>query len=289
MKRTHSMRFKRLKEILKNFGLLWQALRKFNDDNGFFLSSGIAFNILINLIPFIMLLLALVGTYLYNDQEVLTHIRAYFRDVAPALDPKIMKNLTDVIQNRQIVGILGFVGLLWFSTWVFSSLRIALNIVFRVEKSRGMLRGIGIDLLMILLAGILFLVSMILSSVVTFLQGYQGQIPVPIGPTIQWILKYLLPFFLTVGMFFLIYKIIPNKVVHFKSALQAALFTGLLWELAKHLFAWYVVHLAEYSIFYGSLSTVVVFVLWVYYSSTILIVGGEFAYFLEEDRQSSTV
>ena len=289
MKRIHSIRFKRLKKILKNFGLLWQALRKFNDDNGFFLSSGITFNILINLIPFILLLLALVGTYLYNDQEVLNHIRAYLRNVAPTLDPKIIGSLMDLIESRQIVGILGFVGLLWFSTWVFGSLRIALNIVFRVEKSQGMLRGIGVDLLMILLVGILLLVSMILSPVVTFLQSYQGQIPVAIGPTIQWILKYLLPFFLTYCMFFLIYKIIPNKRVHFKSALQAALFTGLLWELAKHLFAWYVVHLAEYSFFYGSLSTLVIFVLWVYYSSTILVVGGEFAYFLEEDRQRSTV
>ena len=283
------MRFKRLKKFLKDFGFLWQALRKFNDDNGFFLSSGITFNILINLIPFIMLLLALVGTYLYNDQEVLNHIRAYFRDIAPTLDPKIMKSLMDVIQSRRIVGILGFVGLLWFSTWVFGSLRIALNIVFRVEKSRGMLRGIGIDLLMILLAGILLLVSMILSPLVIWLQSYQGRIPVAIGPTIQWILKYLIPFFLSYCMFSLIYKIIPNKRVHIKSALQAALFASLLWELAKHLFAWYVVHLAEYSIFYGSLSTLVIFVLWVYYSSTILVVGGEFAYFLEEDRQRSTV
>jgi len=183
------------------------------------------------------------------------------------------------------VGILGFVGLLWISTWVFSSLRIALNMVFRVEKHRGMLRGIGIDLLMVLLVGILLLVSMILSSVVTFLQGYHGRIPVAIGPTIQWILKYLLPFFLTCCMFFLILKIIPDKKVHFISALQAALLTGVLWELAKHLFGWYVVHLATYSIFYGSLSTLVIFVLWVYYSSTILVVGGEFAYFLEEDRQ----
>src|SRR5512135_1807903 len=138
------MGFKRLKMILRNFGLLWPALRKFNDDNGFFLSSGIAFNILINLIPFIMLLLALVGTYLYNDQEVLNHIRAYLRDVAPALDPKIMGNLIDLVQKRRIVGILGFVGLLWFSTWVFGSLRIPLNIVFRVEKGQGMLRRIGI-------------------------------------------------------------------------------------------------------------------------------------------------
>jgi membrane protein len=281
------MRFKRLNKVLKDFGLLWQALRSFHDHNGFFLSSGIAFNVLINLIPFLMLLLALVGTYLYNDQEVLNHIRAYFRDVAPALDPKVMESLTDVIQNRQIVGILGFVGLLWFSTFVFGSLRIALDIVFRVEKSRGMLRGIGIDLLMILLAGILLLVSMILSSVVTFLQGYQGQIPVAIGPTIQWILKYLLPFFLTYCMFVLIYKIIPNKRVHFASALQAAFFTSLLWELAKHLFGWYVVHLAKYSVFYGSLSTLVISIVWVYYSSMILVVGGEFAYFLEEHRQRS--
>jgi len=283
------MRFKRFKKIFKNFGLLWQALKKFNGDNGFFLSSGIAFNVLINLLPFIMLLLALVGTYLYNDQEVLNHIRAYFRDVAPAVDPKIMGNLMDLIQKRRLVGILGFAGLLWTSTWVFSSLRIALNIVFRAKKSQGMLRGIGVDLLMIVLVGILLLVSMILSPVVMFLQSYQGQIPVAMGPTIQWILKYLLPFFLTYCMFSLIYKIVPNKRVHIKSALQAALFASLLWELAKHLFAWYVVHLPMYSILYGSLSTLVIFVLWVYYSSTILIVGGEFAYFLEEDRQRSTV
>ena len=285
MKRTHSMRFKLLKKILKNFGLLSQALSKFNDDNGFFLSSGITFNILINLIPFIMLLLASVGAYLFNDEEVLNHIRAYFRDVAPVLDPNIMGTLMDVIQNRRIVGILGFVGFLWLSRCVFSSLRTALNTVFQVEKRRGMLRGIGIDLLMILLTGILLFVSMTLSSVITFLQSYQGQIPVAIGPTIQWILKYLLPFFLTMGMFFLIYKIIPNERIHFKSALKAALFTGLLWELAKHLFGWYVIYLARYSIVYGSLSTLVVFVVWVYYSSTILIVGGELAYFLEEDRQ----
>lgn len=287
-KQTYLMRFKQHKKILKNLGLLWEAFKKFNDDNGFFLSSGIAFNILINLIPFIMLLSALVGTYLYKDQEVLDHIGAYFRDVAPTVDPKIKGYLIALIQNRRIVGVLGFVGLLWTATWVFGSMRIALNIVFRSEKNRGMLRGIGVDLLMIILVGILLLVSMILSPVVIFLQGYQGRIPVAMGPTIQWILKYLLPFFLTYCMFSLIYKIIPNNKVHIKSALQAALFSSLLWELAKHLFAWYVVHLTRYSIVYGSLSTLVVFVLWVYYSATVLIVGGEFAYFLEEDRQRST-
>lgn len=287
MKGIHSVSFQGLNRILKKFGLLWPALKKFNGDNGFFLSSGITFNILINMIPFIMLLLALVGTYLYRDQEVLNHIRAYFRDVVPALDPKIAKNLTDVIQNRQAVGVIGFIGLLWLSIWVFGSLQIAFDIVFQVEKGRRMLRGIGIDLVMILLTGILLVVSLFLSSVMAAPQSFRGRIPVVTGPTLQWILKYALPFILTFCMFFLIYKIIPHQKVHVKSALQAALVTGLLWELAKHLFTWYVVHVARYSNLYGSLNTLVLFVLWVYYSSAILVVGGEFAYFLEKDRQRS--
>jgi len=282
------MRFKGLGKARKDLSLLWQALRKFNDDDGFFLSSGIAFNILISLVPFIMLLLALVGTYLYKDQGVLNRVLAYSRDMAPTLGPKVMKTFTQVIQSRHVVGILGCVGLLWISTGVFRSLRIALNIVFRAQERRGMLRGIIDDLLMIVLVGILLLVSMILGPVVIFLQNYQGKIPVAVGPTLQWTLNYLLPFLLTCCMFFLIYKIIPHRRVLFTSALQAALFAGLLWEVAKHLFAWYVLHLARYSLYYGSLSTLAIFVLWVYYSSTILVVGGEFAYFLEEDRQRPT-
>jgi membrane protein len=243
------MIFKWLNKARNDVGLLWQALKKFIEDNGFFLSSGIAFNILISLIPFIMLLLALNGTYLHNDEGALDHFRAYSRDVAPTLGPKVAKTLTDVIQSRHTVGILGCVGLLWIATRVFRSLRIALNIVFGAQKRRAVLRGIVVDFLVIVPVGILLFVSMILTPAVIFLQSYQGRMPVAIGPTIQWTLRYLLPFALTCCMFFLIYKIAPNKKVLFTPALQGALFAGLLWELAKHLFARYVLHLARYSIF----------------------------------------
>ena len=286
MVRTYPTGFGLLRGIRKDLGLLWRALKKFNNDNGFFLSSGIAFNILINLIPFIMLLLALVGTYLYNDQEVLVHMRAYLRNVAPSMDPKIMSNLLDVIQKRQAIGILGFAGLVWFSTWVFTSLRIALNIVLQVTKPRKVLWALGVDLMMVGVVGILFLVNMILSSFFAVLQGYQVRVLVATGPALQWMLKYLVPFLLSYCMFCLIYKVIPNKTVPFKSALKVALFSSLLWELAKHIFGWYVANIASYSFFYGSLSALAVFVLWVYYSSTILVMGGELLYVLGEDRQN---
>jgi membrane protein len=177
---------------------------------------------------------------------------------------------------------LGIGGLVWTSTWVFSSLRTALNIVFQVEKGRGILRGKGIDLLMILLAGTFLLISMVLTTGVTFIQGYRFSPFLNVVPILRFILKYLIPFFFTFWMCFLIYKIIPNKKIHFKTALQAAFFTSLFWEAAKQLFEWYVLHMGRFSIIYGSLSALAIFFLWVYYSSTILLLGGEIAFLIEK-------
>jgi membrane protein len=275
-----------MKEILNKLRLLWQALKKFYDDNGFLLSSGLSFTLLVGLIPLFLLLLSFVGTYLYSDQEVLSHIRRYLENVVPSLDPKIMRSILRVIRDRKIVGILGIGGLIWTSIWVFSSLRIALNLTFQVKKGQGIIRGIAIDILMIVLVGILHLASMTLTSVMTYLKRYRFSFrsPLELGAIIGFFLKYIIPFFFSFWMFFLIYKIIPNKKINLKTALQAALFTSLLWEGAKQFFGWYVLGLGRFTVIYGSLSALAIFVLWVYYSSTILLLGGEVACLLEKER-----
>ncbi len=275
------------KGFKRRLRILWSALKKFNDDHGFFLSSGITFNLLICLIPFILLLLALLGTYLYSYREVLNHIRHYMENAFPSLDPRIMNNILRIIRDRKIVGGLGIVGLVWTSTWVFSSLRTALNIVVQVEKGRGILRGKGIDLLMVLLAGTFLLISMVLTSVVTFVQGYRFSLFLNMVPIMRFILKYLIPFFFTFWMCFLIYKIIPNMKIHFKTALQTALFISLLWEVAKQLFGWYVLHLGKFSVIYGSLSALAIFFLWIYYSSVILLLGGRSPFYWRERESDS--
>jgi membrane protein len=123
-----------------------------------------------------------------------------------------------------------------------------------------------------------------LSSGITFAQSYRFSHFLDIGPILRFILKYPMPFFFTFWMSFLIYKIVPNKKIQFKPALQAAFFTSLLWEVAKQLFGWYVLHLGRFSMVYGSLSTLVIFFLWIYYSSATLILGGEVAFLLEKGR-----
>jgi membrane protein len=272
------------KKSKKSFLVLWEAMKKFNGDHGFFLSAGITFNLLICLVPFILLLLALLGAYLYSYREVLDHIRHYLQSALPSFDPRIMKNILKIIQDRKIVGVLGIGGLIWTSTWVFSSLRTALNMVFQVDKGRSVIRGKGIDLLMILLAGTFLLTSMLFTSVITIVQGYRFSPFLNMIPIIRFILKYLIPFLFTFWMCFLIYKIIPKKKIHFKTALQTAFFTSLFWEVAKQFFGWYILRLGRFSMVYGSLSTLAIFFIWVYYSSAILILGGEVAFLLEKER-----
>lgn len=272
------------KQILSKLSLLWRAAEKFDDDNGLFLSSGIAFSLLICLVPLFLLLLSLVGTYLYGDREVLKHIHHYIENAVPALEPRMIQNIFRIMEDRKIVGGIGIFGLIWASTWVFSSLRTALNKVFQVEKGQSILGGKAIDILMVFLAGTFLLMSMALTSLVTYLRHYS---PLDLGPVIHFSLKYVIPFLFTFWMFFLIYKIIPNKKIQFKVALQAAFFTSLLWEVAKQSFGWYVLHLGGFTMIYGSLSTLAIFVLWVYYSSAILVLGGEVAFLLGSKRSPS--
>ena len=75
--------------VSSKFRLFLDALKRFNEDHCFLLSSGIAFALLLCLIPLLLLVLALIGTYLFSDQEVLNHISEYLKDMFPSLDPRI--------------------------------------------------------------------------------------------------------------------------------------------------------------------------------------------------------
>lgn len=264
---------------IRRVRLILRALEKFSEDHGFFLSSAITFNLLICLIPFILLMLASVGRYLYGSREVLTYIRTYLEDVLPSSDPNIMGNILRVIRTRKIVGGLGIAGLIWTSTWVFSSIRTAFHGVFHEERERGFLHGKAIDLGMILLAGGFLLISISLNSAISYVQG--SYYTAPLKPAIHLFLTYVASFFFSFWIFFLIYKIVPNKKIRFDTALKAASFTTILWEMARHLFGWYVIHLGRFSMVYGSLSALAVFFLWIYYSSAVLVLGGEVAFLLE--------
>jgi membrane protein len=270
--------------VTTKFRLFLDALKRFNEDHCFLLSSGIAFSLLLCIIPLLLLVLALIGTFLFSDQEVLNQISRYLEDLFPPLDPRITESILRIVQDRRIFGIVGIGGLLWTSTWVFTSLASALNIIFRVKRDRSLLRGKAVDFFMLFLTGTILLMTMAFSSVITLFHPYLFKLPLDIGVIFQLILKYLIPFFLTFCMFFLIYKIAPNKRIPSGIALKATFVASILWEVAKQLFGWYILHLGRFSVLYGSLATLPIFLLWIYYTSAIFLFGGEIASLLEQGK-----
>lgn len=267
--------------------LSWTAIRKFGRDKGFFLAAALAFSILLSLIPLGLLFLSIMGTWLARDADVAAHLGQYFTTWAPTLDPQTRENLLGIVRHRRIVGVLGLAGLVWTSTMVFSSLRISLNVIFGVLRSRDTLRALAVDILMIIITGSMLLCSMFLTSWISVLQRF-GERHIPqVGPLASFLLKYPVPLFFTVLMCFLVYKIAPNRRMPIVPSLKAAFFTGLLWETAKQFFGWYVLHLSRYSLVYGSLSTAAIFVLWIYYSAVIFLLGAEIAHLIERPHGDS--
>jgi membrane protein len=262
--------------------VLWSAVRSFGAHRGAFLASAIAFNVLLSLIPLVLLLLSVLGLYLNRGTDVADHLARSLRDFLPIVDAKIMQGLLEVIQHRRIAGVAGLAGLAWAASMVFGSLRVSLNVVAGVERGRGTLRGLAVDLLLILLAGALILASLALTSWVVVLQRHGSALR--LGFLVRPVLKYALPLLFTTLMGFLVYTIAPNRRVPALPAAKAALFTSLLWEVAKHLFGWYVRRHGPFSLVYGSLSAAAVLVLWVYYSAVIFLLGAELAAALEGRR-----
>lgn len=280
-------RVKPLSAIAHVSRLSWAAIRKFDRDKGFFLAAALAFSILLSLIPLCLLFLSIIGTWLARDADIATHLGQYFTTWTPALDPQTKENLLGIVRHRRIVGILGLAGLVWTSTMVFSSLRISLNVIFGVVRGRDTLRALAVDILMIIISGSMLIGSMLLTSWISVFQRF-GERHIPqVGPLAAILLKYPVPLFFTVLMCFLVYKIAPNRRMPIVPSLKAAFFTGLLWEAAKQFFGWYVLHLGRYSLVYGSLSTAAIFVLWIYYSAVIFLLGAEVAHLIESPHGDS--
>ncbi|HWR97240.1 MAG TPA: YihY/virulence factor BrkB family protein [Candidatus Methanoperedens sp.] len=257
--------------------LLGAALAKFDRDRGLFLASAIAFQALLCLVPFTLLLLSFAGAYLFADERVADQLRRYFEQAAPALDPALGRDLLRIVSHRGAYGVVGTIGLLWVARTVFGSLRTALSTIFGVPKTtRGILRGLGLDLVMILLCGASFLASVALTAVFEYLRRLPSA---PFGATTGGLpnvaLAYVVPFLLTLLICFLIYRLLPDRRVSARAALCGALFTGVLWEAAKHLFTWYVAAFGSYSIVYGSLGAAAVLLVWTYYSASVLLLGAE--------------
>ena len=256
------------------------------EDDVFFLAGGIAFNLLLAAVPFLLLLVAGMATILHQPTSASSaEINALLDKVMPphpesATSP-IHGVLNDIIQARGAIKLYSAIGFIWFSTRLFGSLRSVLAEVFDIEQDRGIIDGKLFDIKITIIATLLLVGYTALNAYLAMAttRGFQVLtdygVRTEIMGSVEYILGRLLAFVFITTMFFSLYKFLPNRRIRWKTALVSAVFTSTMFEVARNVFSAYVRSFNPGSLYTGALTAIVVIVIWVYYASLIFILGGE--------------
>ena len=254
------------------------------EDNVLFLAGGIAFNILLAALPF-MLLLAAGITYLlpivYGGSINSTDQIGVFLDrLLPAhteSDSPLHHLIDDLLRTRKSITIYSAIGFVWFSTRLFGSLRTVLASVFDIETERGIIAGKVFDVKITVVSTLLFVASVTvttyvgLASKALVAMGLQTDVVTGVD---YWVGR-LLGFAFLALMFYGLYKYLPIRRVRTMSAWVASGFTSVCFEGARTAFAYYTRTFNPGSMYKGTLTAIVVVVVWCYYAALIFILGGE--------------
>jgi len=256
------------------------------EDNVLFLAGGIAFNILLAAVPFVLLLVWGLATLLNaSSLEANEVVVRYLDRLLPAHvespDAGTHKLISDILTTHQTLGIWSAVGFVWFSTRLFGSLRTVLASVFDIESERGIIQGKLFDIKITVLSTILITAYTLITSYVLVATKSSVQVLEELGirsdvmgQARAWGTHLMASTILAV-MFFSLYKFLPVRRVRTKTAWVAAIFTTLMFEIAKFVFAIYVSSFNPGNLYAGTVAAVVVVVFWVYYAALIFILGGE--------------
>ena len=256
------------------------------EDNVLFLAGGIAFNILLAVVPFVLLLVWFL-TYLLNRSsanasEVVTHyIDRLLWTHAESINAPEHKLLDEILKAHNQLPIWSSVGFVWFSTRLFGSLRTVLASVFDIENERSIIRGKIFDIEMTIVSTVLITANILISTYVLLATNNTVFVLEQLGirhdvmGQAKAMGSHIVATVLTATMFFALYKFLPVRRVRTKTAWVAAVFTTVMFELAKFVFTVYVRSFNPDSLYTGTIATLVLIVFWVYYAALIFILGGE--------------
>lgn len=257
------------------------------EDNVLFLAGGIAFNIILAALPFVLLLAAGL-TWLFplvypgeinSTQTVFDFIDRLLP--AHSSDSSLHKLIGDLLTKRGSITAYSAVGFVWFSTRLFGSLRTVLASVFDIETERGIISGKIFDVKITVVSTLLFVASVAVTTYVTLAASRGAHALVTLGLRndvmggVEYWFGRLLGFGFLMLMFFALYKYLPVRRVRSKAAWVAAAFTSILFELARIAFFYYSSTFNPASMYSGTITTIVIMVVWFYYAAVIFILGGE--------------
>ncbi len=259
--------------------LLVDAVKVWVERDAFQHAGSLAFFTLFSMAPLVIILVSIVGA-VYGQQAASGEISAGIsgllgEQAAAAVEEAVRRSRPEVAGFLPTA--IGIGALVFGATTVFAQMQSSLNQFWgvRARPARsGLLNFVTVRLLslgMVLIIGFLLLTSFALSVAVTAVVEHAGGwIPVP--PLAVTLLDVALSLAVTTVLLGLLFKVLPDVRLDWRDVRRGALYTALLFVLGKYLIAFYLTHVAPAST-YGAAGSLVLVLLWVYYSALILFFG----------------
>lgn len=194
---------------------------------------------------------------------------------------EISQRVVEFVENVRagLLGSLGLAVLIYTVVSLIQKIERSFNFTWHVTQNRPFSQRFSDYLSVILVGPVLIFSAIGLTASVTSTTFVQWLTTIePVGGIIT-LASRLLPYLLVIAAFSFIYVFVPNTKVRVKSALIGAIIAGVLWETAGWLFASFVVNSTKYTAIYSAFATLIVFMIWVYVSWVILLVGASIAYY----------
>lgn len=260
-----------------------KLLDKFDNDHIWILSSGIAFNILICVIPFTLILLTILGIYL-DSESVQGKVISYLNSVVPLPGQykdrfifELTERTRELTSNTFLTGAIGLTGLFWTVSGLFSSMREVLRKIFMVSDELNYFTGKLRDFVLVIVSVALFITSMAITSSVQIFEEYsQGIFGELITLTLfEKFIPMVVGFLISFCLFYVLYAFVPHWKFNKKIVLFSSFAATIFFELLKYLFSVYLLKIANYGKIYGTYATIVISIFYIYYVSVIFVVGAE--------------
>jgi membrane protein len=269
------MKFKDIFTLLKN------AAQEWSEDKASRLAAALSYYTIFSLAPLLVIVIAIAGLVFGQEaaqQELLAQIEGLVGEEGAFAIQEMIAGASDT-GDSIFAAVIGFVLLLFGASGVFAQLQDAMNTMWEVKpkEGRGILALVKDRLLsfgMVLVIGFLLLVSLVLSAALAGLSNFMAGL-LPANEIIMQVISFVVSFAVISFLFALIFKYLPDAEVAWGDVWLGAIVTALLFTIGKELIGLYLGRSAVAST-YGAAGSVVILLLWVYYSAQILFFGAEF-------------
>lgn len=260
-------------------GFLLRVVRGFMRNQGLLLSGAIAYYTLLSIVPLSIIALIVLTNFIEERQLILTLSR-YLEMLIPGYAATLTEQVQSFLEHRKVVGIIGFLGMLFFSSTAFSMLENAMSVIFFqrvVVQSRKFLISAIIPYMYIVAMGLgIVLVSFIVGAIETLDSRHWTILGwgLNLGDAI-WVALYILGIVGEVLMFTSIYLVMPVIRVSYRHALIGGITATVLWEITRRVLIWYYSTISSVNVIYGSITITVVALLSIEVVAVILLFGAQ--------------